>query len=69
MFFVITYEVTNQPSAQAGGFATAHHNAPETCDFASTKACSAPTLSPVTAPHEQDVPSTYPVVDECRTGG
>lgn len=28
MFAVITYEVTNQPRAQAGGFATAHQNPP-----------------------------------------
>src|SRR5687768_6174405 len=44
---VITYEVTSQPSAQAGGFATAHQTAPAIPDLASARACNTPTPSPV----------------------
>jgi hypothetical protein len=50
MFLEITYEVTSHPSAQAGGFATAHQNAPEIRCRASTSACKTPTPTPVTAP-------------------
>jgi hypothetical protein len=39
MFAVITYEVTNQPRAQAGGFATAHQNPPGIRCRTSTSAC------------------------------
>jgi hypothetical protein len=51
-FLVITYEVTSQPSAQAGGFATAHQNEPERA---------LPLL-----PHDADdrsIPRTFAAVD------
>jgi hypothetical protein len=41
-FVVITYDVTSQPSAPAGGFATAHQNAPGIRCRASTSACNTP---------------------------
>ena len=60
MFLEITYEVTAQPSAQAGGFATAHHTAPGIRSRASTSACIVPTARPVTAPMRARSPRAIP---------
>jgi hypothetical protein len=60
VFLAITYELTNQPSAQAGGFATAHQNAPGIRCRASTSACNTPTPTPVTAPMRSRSPRSIP---------
>ena len=65
-FVLITYDVTSQPSAQVGGFATAHQNAPGIRRRTSTNACATPTPTPVTAPKRTTSPDGVPSLVELR---
>ena len=64
----ITYEVTSQPSAHAGGFTAAHQSAPETASREHERLQGADAEAGDGA-HQHEVPATDPVVDERRADG